>query len=62
MRLPGEYAKMEPQDFKRQELGGMHDVMGEISLEMYKSLEKNKSAREKSRQGVKRGTAYEKRN
>ena len=45
-RLPGEYAKMEPQDFKA-ELGGMRDVMGEIQTEMYKSLEKNKSAREK---------------
>ena len=45
-RLPGEYAQMETQDFKA-ELGGMRDVMGEIQTEMYKSLEKNKPAREK---------------
>ena len=45
-RLPGKYAEMETQDFKA-ELGGMRDVMGEIQTEMYKSLEKNKSAREK---------------
>ena len=45
-RLPGEYAKMETQDFKA-ELGGMRDVMGEIQTEMYKSLEKNKPAKAK---------------
>ena len=45
-RLPGEYAQMETQDFKA-ELGGMRDVMCEIQTEMYKSLEKNKPAREK---------------
>ena len=44
--LPKEYAEMEMQDFKG-ELGSMRDVLGEIQTEMYKSLEKNKPARNK---------------
>ena len=44
--LPKEYAEMETQDFKS-ELGSMRDVLGEIQTEMYKSLEKNKPARNK---------------
>lgn len=44
--LPKEYAEMETQDFKG-ELGFMRDVLGEIQTEMYKSLEKNKPARNK---------------
>ena len=44
--LPKEYAEMETQDFKG-ELGSMRDVLGEIQTEMYKSLEKNKPARNK---------------
>ena len=37
---------MERKDFKA-ELGGMRDVRGEIKTERYKSLERNKPAREK---------------
>lgn len=44
--LPKEYAEMETQDFKG-ELGSMRDVLGEIQTEMYKSLEKNKPAKNK---------------
>ncbi len=44
--LPKEYAEMETQDFKG-ELGSMRDILGEIQTEMYKSLEKNKPARNK---------------
>ena len=44
--LPKGYAEMETQDFKG-ELGSMRDVLGEIQTEMYKSLEKNKPARNK---------------
>ena len=44
--IPKEYAEMETQDFKG-ELGSMRDVLGEIQTEMYKSLEKNKPARNK---------------
>ena len=45
-RLPKEYAEMETQDFKS-ELGSMRDVLGEVQSEMYKSMEKNKPARNK---------------
>ena len=44
--LPKEYAEMETQDFKS-ELGSMRDVLGEVQSEMYKSMEKNKPARNK---------------
>lgn len=44
--LPKEYAEMETQDFKG-ELGSMRDVLGEVQSEMYKSMEKNKPARNK---------------
>lgn len=47
--LPKEYAEMETQDFKG-ELGSMRDVLGEIQSEMYKSLEKNKPARNKEQE------------
>lgn len=45
-RLPKEYVEMETQDFKS-ELGSMRDVLGEVQSEMYKSMEKNKPARNK---------------
>lgn len=48
-RLPKEYAEMETQDFKR-ELGSMRDVLGEVQSEMYKSMEKNKPARNKEQE------------
>ena len=48
-RLPKEYAEMETQDFKS-ELGSMHDVLGEVQSEMYKSMEKNKPARNKEQE------------
>ncbi|MFQ9397100.1 MAG: hypothetical protein ACLR1W_02330 [Agathobacter rectalis] len=48
-RLPKEYAEMETQDFKS-ELGSMRDVLGEVQLEMYKSMEKNKPARNKEQE------------
>ena len=48
-RLPKEYAEMEPQDFKS-ELGSMRDVLGEVQSEMYKSMEKNKPARNKEQE------------
>ena len=44
--LPKEYAEMETQDFKS-ELGSMRDVLGELQSEMYKSMEKNKPAKNK---------------
>ena len=48
-RLPKEYAEMETQDFKG-ELGSMRDVLGEVQSEMYKSMEKNKPARNKEQE------------
>ena len=48
-RLPKEYAEMETQDFKS-ELGSMRDVLGEVQSEMYKSMEKNKPARNKGQE------------
>lgn len=48
-RLPKEYAEMETQDFKG-ELGSMRDVLGEVQSEMYKSIEKNKPARNKEQE------------
>ena len=48
-RLPKEYAEMETQDFKS-ELGSMRDVLGEVQSEMYKSMEKNKPARNKEQE------------
>ena len=48
-RLPKEYAEMETQDFKS-ELGSMRDVLGEVRSEMYKSMEKNKPARNKEQE------------
>ena len=43
-RLPKELAETDTQAFKG-ELGSMRDVLGEIQSEMYKSMEKNKSAK-----------------
>mgnify|MGYP000069642148 FL=1 len=40
---------METQDFKS-ELGSMRDVLGEVQSEMYKSMEKNKPARNKEQE------------
>ena len=48
-RLPKEYAEMETQDFKSG-LGSMRDVLGEVQSEMYKSMEKNKPARNKEQE------------
>jgi hypothetical protein len=48
-RRPKEYAEMETQDFKG-ELGSMRDVLGEVQSEMYKSMEKNKPARNKEQE------------
>lgn len=48
-RLPKEYAEMETQEFKG-ELGSMRDVLGEVQSEMYKSMEKNKPARNKEQE------------
>ena len=48
-RLPKEYAEMETQDFKS-ELGSMRDVLGEVQSEMYKSMEKNKPAKNKEQE------------
>ena len=48
-RLPKEYAEMETQDFKS-ELGSMRGVLGEVQSEMYKSMEKNKPARNKEQE------------
>lgn len=44
--LPKEYAEMDNQAFKG-ELGSMRDVLGEVQSEMYKSMEKNKPAKNK---------------
>lgn len=48
-RLPREYDGMDTQVFKG-ELGTMRDVLGEIQNDMYKSMEKNKSARNKEQE------------
>ena len=48
-RLPKELAETDTQDFKG-ELGSMRDVLGEIQSEMYKSMEKNKSAKSKEQE------------
>ena len=48
-RLPREYAEMDTQSFKG-ELGTMRDVLGEIQSDMYKSMEKNKPAKNKEQE------------
>ena len=48
-RLPKELAEMDTQDFKG-ELGSMRDVLSEIQSEMYKSMEKNKPAKNKEQE------------
>lgn len=48
-RLPREYDGMDKQVFKG-ELGTMRDVLGEIQNDMYKSMEKNKPARNKEQE------------
>ena len=48
-RLPREYAEMDTQAFKG-ELGAMRDVLGEIQSDMYKSMEKNKPAKNKEQE------------
>lgn len=48
-KLPDELSSLETQAFKS-ELGSMRDVMGEIQNEMYKSLEKNRSAKAKNQE------------
>lgn len=48
-KLPKEYEGMDAQALKG-ELGSMRDVLGEIQSEMYKSLEKNKPARNKEQE------------
>ena len=48
-RLPKEYEEMDTQVFKG-ELGSMRDVLGEIQSEMYKSMEKNKPAKNKEQE------------
>lgn len=48
-RLPKEYDGMDTQVFKG-ELGTMRDVLGEIQNDMYKSMEKNKPARNKEQE------------
>ena len=48
-RLPKEYDRMDTQVFKG-ELGTMRDVLGEIQNDMYKSMEKNKPARNKEQE------------
>ena len=47
--LPREYADMDTQAFKG-ELGTMRDVLGEIQSDMYKSMEKNKPAKNKEQE------------
>ena len=47
--LPKEFAGMETQEFKGQ-LGSMRDVLGEIQLDMFKSLEKNKPPKSKEQE------------
>ena len=48
-RLPREYDGMDTQVFKG-ELGTMRDGLGEIQSDMYKSMEKNKPARNKEQE------------
>ena len=48
-RLPKEYAEMDTQAFKS-ELGSMPFVHGEIQTDMYKSMEKNKPAKNKEQE------------
>ena len=48
-RLPREYDGMDTQVFKG-ELGTMRDVLGEVQSDMYKSMEKNKPARNKEQE------------
>ena len=48
-RLPRGYDGMDTQVFKG-ELGTMRDVLGEIQSDMYKSMEKNKPARNKEQE------------
>ena len=48
-RLPREYDGMDTQVFKG-ELGTMRDVLGEIQNDMYKSMEKNKPAKNKEQE------------
>ena len=48
-RLPREYTEMDTQAFKG-ELGTMRDVLGEIQSDMYKSMEKNKPAKNKEQE------------
>ena len=47
--LPKEFVGMETQEFKGQ-LGSMRDVLGEIQLDMFKSLEKNKPPKSKEQE------------
>lgn len=48
-RLPREFSEMDTQIFKG-ELGSMRDVLGEIQSDMYKSMEKNKPAKNKEQE------------
>ena len=48
-RLPREFEEMDTQVFKG-ELGSMRDVLGEIQSDMYKSMEKNKPAKNKEQE------------
>lgn len=48
-RLPREFSEMDTQVFKG-ELGSMRDVLGEIQSDMYKSMEKNKPAKNKEQE------------
>lgn len=48
-KLPKEYEGMDAQALKG-ELGKVRDVLGEVQSEMYKSLEKNKPARNKEQE------------
>ena len=48
-KLPKEFEGMETQEFKGQ-LGSMRDVLGEIQLDMFKSLEKNKPPKSKEQE------------
>lgn len=48
-RLPSEYAEMVRRRSKG-ELGTMRDVLGEIQSDMYKSMEKNKPAKNKEQE------------
>lgn len=48
-RLPKELAETDTQAFKG-DLGSMRDVLGEIQSEMYKSMEKNKPAKNKEQE------------